>query len=361
MSDATGQLLLDTLRLIPGDARALRARWMSAATRSRARAIASWAAFEDCELWLRRRLADLDVLNAVPSELREPLQQAARRAAQAHLAIDEEAVRVITLLGDANVPVILIKGQARRAALPKALGDTRRTSDIDLLIPWQHAEAAWRLLRDRSFQAVPVPPWVPPPHREMWGTSRHHLRPLIGPGGVAVELHVSTSWELPPPDAWERLAASAREHGWRGLTVRCPSGTEMLWHALTHAKIGTPEAWRVRFWLDGATAMALEPIDWTVIETRLASPESPGPQSLRWLHAASRVAGRTLPDGLARRPYPLARMLDWRLGVCRPHWGRAVREKLVDEATRSEAHIGVANIAARLGYGLWRAATATRP
>jgi len=193
-----------------------------------------------------------------------------------------------------------------------------------------------------------------------------------------VELHVSTSWELPPDVAWERLSTTAREHGWRGLTVRCPCGTELLWHALTHAGVGGPNAWRLRFWLDGATALALEPIDWSLIAERLAGPESPGPAATRWLHAAASLAGMPLPPELSPRPYPLADILQWRVSVWRREsWGRAVREKLLDEATRTEAGISLAplaggrgfmvhvrrrlaTIAARLGYLLWRAARSSR-
>lgn len=376
MTDGLGRLLLDTLRFTPGDAASLRERWAHPRVAARGAAIAAWAAWEDAELWLRRRLHDLEILERAPASLRDALQRAGHRAAQAHLAIDAETERVVTALAAADVPCLLIKGQARRAMAPPSLLDTRRTSDVDILIRASDAMDAWDALRAGGYAPLAPHPDAPPPRSDMWGESRHHLRPLVRPGGVAVELHVSTSWELPPAAAWERLSATAREYAWRGLTVRCPSATELLWHALTHAKVETPTAWRLRFWLDGSTAMVLAPVDWDVITGRLATPETPGPLSLPWLHAAAALAGVTPPPALAARPYPLKRILQWRLAVYqRRALGRALREKLIDEATRTEAGFGlaplvagravtvrarrrVATIAARLGYALWRAAFA---
>jgi hypothetical protein len=375
VTERLGRLLLDTLRLVPGDADALRRRWTAPDVLARAAAIATWSAWEGTALWLRRRLADLDVLPRLPGALAEPLRRAGLRAAQAHLAIDAETEQVVRLLGAHEIACLLIKGPARRVVAPPALSDTRGTSDVDLLIPATEAARAWSLLRAAGYAPLAPHPGAPPPRTEMWGESQHHLRPLVRPGGVAVELHVSTSWELPPAVAWERLSATARAYPWRGLTVRCPSGTELLWHALTHAQIADPVAWRLRFWLDAATAMAVEPPDWDVIAVRLGGPESPGPTAALWLDAAAALAGVVLPPAIAPRRYPLERMLTWRVSVYgRRALGRALREKLIDEATRAEAGIGLApavagrgvtlharrrlaTIAARLGYALWRAAS----
>jgi hypothetical protein len=146
----------------------------------------------------------------------------------------------------------------------------------------------------------------------------------------------------------------------------------MAWHAFTHAKLQITMAWRLWFWLDAATALAQGPIDWSVFSARLGSPESPPPTTgRRWLGVAAELAGVTPPPDLApARPYPLVRMMEWRLRAFRAR--RAVRVKLVDEATRAEAGLGMAplntgralpihlrrrlaSVAARIAYALWSA------
>ena len=297
------------------------------------------------------------------------------RAHQGHVAIDAEGARVASLLGGAGVPVFLIKGLARRAILPPRLLPTRSTTDVDILVPGPEAAKAWQTLRAAGYEPLALPPGAAPLRGEMWGESRHHLRPLARAGGPAVEVHVSTSWELTAESAWERMTAAPRDTSWCGVPVRVPSSTEMAWHAYTHAKLGTPEAWRLWFWLDGATTLAQPGIAWRTFTERLTLPEAPAPdQGLRWLGAAAALAGVTLPPALtAPRPYPLLRMLEWRLRAFRT-FGRKVRWKLVDEATRMEAGLGfaelagralpfhlrrrLASMAARLAYAVWSAGRA---
>jgi hypothetical protein len=379
VNGGTGRLLLETLQFATPDAASLRARWAEPQVVRRGAAMAAWARWEGAALWLHRRLSDLGILPQLSAALREALQRAAHLAAQAHLAIDAETERVVAALRDAAVESILIKGSARRVLARPPLSDTRRTSDVDVLIPVAAAERAWRALRAAAYAPIPGPPGTPPPRGDMWGASRHHLWPLARPGGAAVELHVSTSWELAPEDAWRRLSASATSHQWRGLALRCPAPTELLWHALTHAEIHDPAGWRLRFWLDAATALALGPVEWSLIEPRLGTPELPHRDAgRRWLQAASTLAGIVLPAALESRDrYPLQRIVQWRLALqATPLLGRALREKLVDESTRAEMGAGLAppapgralslqlrhraaTVAARLGYIVWRAAQST--
>jgi hypothetical protein len=317
-----------------------------------------------------------------PPTLARPLRRAALRAAQGHLAIDAETERVVTLLGAAAVPCILIKGPARRVAAPPWLVDTRATSDVDVLVPAPHAETAWRALRSDGYEPLPLGVGAPAPRGELWGVSPHHLQPLVRPGGVAVDLHVSTQEELAPDEAWQRLCATARECRWRDRMVRVPSATEMTWHALTHAKAMYPPGWRLRFFLDAATAMALGPLDWPVIMNRMDSSESTDPTAARrWLAAAADLAGVALPEALApARPYAQALMLEWRLRVCGTRLGLAARGELLTESTRAALGLGWAplvtarplrirvrrrlvrvarrrlvNVAARVAYAVWGA------
>ena len=382
MSAALARLVLETLRLAPaGGSADLAARWSGPDVAARAEAIGVWAAWEGGEQWLLRRLAETGALAGAPPALVNSLRQATREHAAAGMAVDDETARVVRELASLGVAAVLLKGPARRAAVALyPMGAARRTSDVDVLVPTADAERAWRRLAALGY--TPVYPFDParamPGESELWGPSRHHLRPIRRPGGAAVELHVSTSWELPPATAWARHSGSGTtEVPWQGLSVRVPSATELLWHGLTHAKPSEPGAWVLRFWLDAASLLAAPAVDWMTIAQRLGGAELPDRERAeRWLAAAAQLAGVTLPTALApRRPDPLLRLMAWRLTVfARAGMNASWRSKLLDEATRAELGVGVApliggrswpivlrrrtaSVSARLLYGAWRAAT----
>jgi len=380
MSRALARLLLDTLRLTPVPDRArLAERWADPGVAAKAGAIAAWIAYEQGEQWLLRRLADSGALSCAPATLVESLQLAARTDAKAGLAVDAETADVLQLLAVKGVPCVLLKGPARRAAVALyPMADARRTADVDLLVPAVAAEGAWRLLVSAGYS--PLYPFDPdrarPGESELWrfGPNPHHLRELTRPGGASVEIHVSSGRQLPADVAWERMSRDATELRWQGLTVRVPSATELLWHGLTHAKPSEQGGWVLRYWLDASAVLAAANVDWTAIEARMATKELPDPLRARmWLSAAAQLAGVTLPEAAASpRAFPLLRFIAWQLRVfARPRMGTAWREKLLDEAERTELgfslaplvagrswpiHVRrrIATLAARAAYLAWR-------
>ena len=381
MTAALAELLLDTLRL-GSQPEGLRSRWAAPALTSHADAMAAWIAWERGEQWLLRRLGDAGALDVAPAPLVEALRAASREQAKAGMAVDAETADVVRMLAAHGIPCILMKGPARRAAAALyPYADARRTADVDVLVRAGDAEPAWRLLAAAGYAPLyaPGPATVAHDESELWMRSRHHLRPLIRPGHAAVELHVSTSWELPAEAAWERNTAGASEIEWQGLTVRVPSATELLWHGLTHGLVwgggpASPAAWVLRYGLDTAAIHAVAKVDWGLIAQRLGGPELPdGDRARMWLSAASQLSGLPLPASVApQQPFPLLRLISWRLAafasrMVTPRW----RTKLLDEATRMELQLPpaeldpgqrwhvilrrrTASLAARGAYGGWR-------
>jgi len=352
VSGSLAELLLDTLRLAPpSDAQELARRWSSPDVAARADGIAAWIAWEQAEQWLLRRLTDCGVLASVPPTLAAALQQAARRDAKAGLAVDADAADALSVLAEARIPCVLLKGPARRAAAASlVLGDARMTRDVDVLVRTSDAETAWRLFVARGW--VPYqydPAHLPPGETEMRGPSPYHLRTLIRPGRAAVELHVSIHRDLPPAVAWDRFSGTAQKISWQGLEVRVPAPTELLWHALVHARATSGPGWSLRYWLDAASVLAAGPVDWDTIVSRLDSGEPPGRTiAARWLSAATWLAGVHDPTACgASTPLALERLVAWRLAVLTHRdpdgsW----TEKLLDEGTRAEAGLGLAPLIA---------------
>jgi hypothetical protein len=339
-------LLLDTLRLTGERAPDLADAWRNATAARSGGALGAWAAWERVDLWLHHRLSAWGVLPSLAPAPRGALHHAARAAAQAHLAVDGETELVIGFLTRAGFPSVLLKGPARRILLPPPWTDVCRTSDVDVLLRVEDAETAWHALRAAGYQ-----PWYREGGRpdrgetDVWGPSPVHLRPLARPGGAAVELHVTTVAGLAPAAAWSRLTRDARAVAWRGLDVLVPSATEMAWHALTHADLVEPGAWRLGLLLAGATALLAGPIAWDTIAARLETAEVPDRErAAQWLQAAAGLAGlATFPLAVARGPLALRRLVEWRLAVFdRPWLGRAARDKLLEAAARTEADLGAA-------------------
>ena len=379
MSSPVAELLLDTLRLAPpSDPQRLARGWTSPDVAARAGGIAEWIAWEQAAQWLLRRLAHVGALAAAPAALVATLEAVARRDAKAGMAVDADAMDAVRTIAALGVPCVLLKGPARRAsadALP--LAGARLTRDVDVLVPAADSERLWRHFRSQGY--VPYqydPECVPPGESEVQGPSPYHLRTLVRQGGAAVELHLSTERGLPAQQAWDRLWSSARTVKWQGLDVRVPSFTELVWQALTHADVAGSAGWSFRYWLDAASVIAVQPVDWATIAARLGATNTGGRRlALSWLSAAFRLAGtESPPEVRAPDPPSLERIVAWRLAVFArseglPGW----REKLLDEGTRASVGLPLAplvggrawpihlrrraaSLAARTTYLAWRCA-----
>lgn len=379
-------LLLDTLRLRdPVPPNDLAARWHSVASRTVA-AMGRAMEYEGAAAWLLRRLGDRGLLSCPPAALVDDLRRGARRDAVVAMRVDAQAETVLARLAEWGIPTVLLKGVARRAAATLyPYADARALLDVDLLVEEGVADGIERrLLRAGYHHAAPADA-TPPGH--------HHLRPLTLGGEPPVELHTSTSRDVPALEAWRRANDGAADLDWQGRRIRVPCATELLWHATAHALHTGPPGFRLRHYLDAAVVLASgRAIRWDRISERLRGPEvGDRALALRWLRGAAELAGTELPDpdGLgaegaaptgAPAPAgprtssrsPVLHALAWRLAVFgRLRTSSPWREKLLDEGTRAQLGlpyapldpsrspgIGVrrraAAIAGRSIYRLWR-------
>ena len=361
-------LLLETLRVVPQTSeRELAASWRIVDTGG----MRGLVEFEVAALWLHMRLKELGAFpeSATNSGFWRWLAAAAKKIAAKNMLVESRTSVLLRHLRLADAPHVLIKGSARqRAAHLYPYAAARPTNDLDVLV--QDSEIA--SLRDRLMAAgyrYAFPEEATP-------KGHYHLRPLADDSGVPVELHVSTASSLSPSEAWSRTASGALEIDVGGEKSRIPSATELLWHGITHGVLHEARAYRLRFFLDATSILASQSeVDWDAIDRRLDSPETNDrSHTVAWLGTAAWLAGVPLPDRVARgvKPFPLRRVMRWRLGVFRSRpLGSRVRRKLLEEGTRGEAGMPLlatvagttfplrirrrtAARAARASYLLWR-------
>ena len=351
MTPDTIAVLLDTLRLRGGaEAASLRERWAQVPTKG----LRALAEYEGVALWLHRRLQEI---GAAPSaSFREKLRRAAMRSGADNARIDAQALAVLTRLESAGFRCLLIKGQARRAAVARyPYADARPLSDVDLLVPEPEADAAWTLLCETGFRRVYEEPvdW----------TADHHRPTIIDDSEVSVELHTTTGDSVSADEAWRRATTAADEVDWQGRRRLVPNATELLWQALSHAVSDGTRGFRLRTFHSMAVVLASdETIDWTEMSKRLASGEiraadrrstARAEHVREILGVAAWLAGVSLPHAFAPRSRPdVARLLLWRARVLSSKRSESVRDRLLDESLRVEAHLPLTP--ATPGYGVWR-------
>ena len=350
-SATTGEvadLLLTTLRLRGDcDVAGLRRRWADLDPAG----LAALAEYEGSVLWLHRRLRELGLFDVVPANLSEWLSTRARRLTARNLLVDAQRDDLVAILNDLRVPHVLLKGVARRLVADRyPYADARATSDVDVLVPEQLALSSWEQLLKAGFTATSG--------RTASYDGHFHLPPLINGRAVNVEIHTSTSSCLPAAIAWRRFDRSAQVAACQGGRTQVPAATELLWHAITHAPLPDPVAFRLRFLQDAEVGWAAgAEIDWSEIASRFGSAELPDRAlARRWLGTATQLSG--VPDTetyLGSLPaLDLSQALSWRLTVfrllgardvraTRSIWGRhpvsRARRLLIDEATRAAAEL----------------------
>jgi hypothetical protein len=367
-------LLLDTLRLRGGpDAESLRARWARVPTKG----LRALAEYEGVALWLHRRLQEIGALP--PASFREKLRRAALLNGADNARIDAQALSVLSRLEGAGFRCALIKGQARRAAVAHyPYADARPLSDVDLLVPEAEADGAWNLLCATGFRRI---------YEDTVAWKADHHRPtIIDDSEVSVELHTTTGDGVPAAEAWRRATQDADTVEWQGRYVHVPNATELLWQALSHAVSDGTRGFRLRTFHSMAVVLASQAeIDWAVVAERIVTNEIRGAdrESAAYhehvreiLGIAAGLAGVRLPAGLAPRVVPdLTRLLLWRARVLSSKQGESVRDRLLEEALRVEAHLPLtpatpgygflrgfrrrgASAVARVAYYAWRARAA---
>ena len=259
--------------------------------------ITELAWYEGASLWLYRRLATLGLRDGVAGPIREALRLQVLGVAGINLRIDEAARQVLQLLGRAGIPVVALKGIARRALASRwPLLDARPVSDVDLLLSPDEVVPAWEFLRGQGYTLAL-------PGSEQRYTDHHHLPGLIGPGGGAIELHRSTSLTLGPSEAWARLRGDAETVQWQGIEILVPSPTELVWHSISHAATDGVLGFRIRHWLDLVGLLtAGAPVDWDAIGQRIIAEPVPDALTLKpvnptvlrqWLGGAAELLAKS--------------------------------------------------------------------
>jgi Uncharacterised nucleotidyltransferase len=335
MVDPVG-LLVDTLRFGEADEDGLQRAWRAVRTEGLARLIA----YEQCEIWLYRRLKTLELLDGVAPALADWLAKRARGITARNLIVDAQMSATVRALNDLGVPHVILKGAARRllaAELPYA--DARWMSDVDVLVPADLARSTWDAFAAAGYRVAFDPALTPKEH--------YHLLPVVNDLSVVVEIHSSTSNDMLPEEAWRRQAECGRAIETPGGPTRVPEATELFWHGLTHGLRHGVDFFRLRYLLDVSSIWASgQPIDWDLLRARFDGREIEDVASARiWLGAAAWLAGRTVDD----HPFgPLSsghlrRLLRWRLAVLRrlAPTGRST-EKLLEESVRAEFGLPVA-------------------
>jgi hypothetical protein len=360
-----GALLLQTLRFAGGPATAgLREAWRGA----RLEDLQALVQSERCGTWLLRRLTELSLDRELDPALMTWLVAQVRAGAARNMLIESRALDLGRWLTARGVPFVFLKGTARRLAAGLYPGiEARVTTDVDVLIRASDAQSVWTALQEDGYRPASVPEATPGGH--------HHLIPLSHVDGVAVELHTSTMPGAAAEMEWRRSTDRALPVDRDGLRLLIPSATEMLWQSVTHAEIDGPPAYDLRHFQDAAVLLATADIHWPIITARFVAGEiRDGARMRGWFAAAAWLAGVRLPAELDAGPgaFDLERALQWRYLVCRSVGSRPrVMARLLDEATRSEAGLGmaqcragtplprrarrrIATTLARCGYLVWR-------
>jgi hypothetical protein len=312
----TAALLLETLRLDEhAEPEELRAAWMNADTTR----LGLLVQFEGCALWLRRRLGEINALDAGDRRFRVWLEHRSREISARNILVDAQTDRVARALSDGDVPFVLIDGAARRALVDTVpYADARATNDVDVLIPAESARHAWDHLRRVGYE----PAVLPADRSSVTQAGHFHLQTMWDRWRVAVELHTSTSHAVSAGEAWRRVSSGARRVERAGALVSVLSDpTELVWEALTQALEHDWEAFRLRFLLDATVIWAAGmSVNWAEITRRLDAPEVRNRYyAVQWLGAAAALAGVSLPEELADRvkPFDLRLVLTSRLALIR--------------------------------------------
>ena len=305
------RLLLDTLRFGEAPpAERLAAAWAEADVRGLARLVT----FEGCAIWLHRRLRQIAALQRVDPVFGAWVVGEARDQTARNLLIEAEAQTVAEIFHGLNVPHVFMKGVARRLTADRyPFADARVTSDVDVLVPADHAREAWHGLRRAGYERTR--PTAPP------RPQHHHLSALWSERSVAIEVHISNARRVPPAEAWRRHYEAGVDVERGGVRFRVPPATELFWSGMAHGLLAPDVAFFLVLLLDAAVIWASDAlVDWPEIRRRLDTGEIVDrTAAAAWLGAAAALSGVEPPTALEGRiaPFDLERALRLRLAVFR--------------------------------------------
>jgi hypothetical protein len=206
---------------------------------------------------MHERLAQGPSGDAIPAPVKERLQQSFRRTTLRNLAIGRQLVRATSLLRDAGISSVALKG-AFLAFFAYRTPALRPMRDLDLLVQPQDAVRAFEVLKSHGYRsALDGTP-------EAYFADRIHLPPLVGPDGIPLELH----HRLTPPDLphFRRF----EEHLWScrigktvgGIEILFPRAEDMLLHLCIHATLDHQLDVGPLALMDIAMLVETESLDW---------------------------------------------------------------------------------------------------
>jgi hypothetical protein len=142
--------------------------------------------------------------------------------------------QTLQLFADAGIPTIVLKGPALIELYYGDIG-VRPMSDIDVLVPPEHSDAACRLLLRSGWTEKTGVPLT---------TLRvtHHAGTFVGEGGRELDLHWSAMQKQASDDAFWALARPIDVHGVPTLAL---SPTDQLLHVVVHGtgRFAAPVRW----------------------------------------------------------------------------------------------------------------------
>jgi hypothetical protein len=200
----------------------------------------------------------------VPTEVLAALRQVHEEAGARNALLLHDLARVQTVLAEAGVPSVALKGTALVAAYYPAIG-ARHVGDIDLLVaPAQLARAAAVLAVAGVHPAPALPPLGADAPR---APGSDHLAGRETWSGFLLELHDRAPGGGP---AAEEILAASRLVEWHGHALRIPSPIDLAGIACVHAIAKHRTDWRLRA-RHVADLGALEaggPLGWDAVRAR---------------------------------------------------------------------------------------------
>lgn len=245
-------------------------------------------------LWVAIRRRGL--AGGLPSTVREYLWKIHLLSVLRNRRLKDQAISVVRVLNSIGIEPVLLKGGA--FLFDKTFGDpsSRVMADLDMLVPREHADHCWGVLRSKGYDPI----------GGSYDYSRHHhLMPLLhSEDEGTIEIHrealpSSAAAIMPSTLVWKH-AQSVRESG---VVFHVPDPTTRILHNVLHATLVNRGYARGDISLRSLHELALiqtqcgTQIDWMTIRTLM---DRGGKATIlnAWLYAAHRLFACPLPDGV---------------------------------------------------------------
>lgn len=261
----------------------------------------------------------------LPSKVREYLWKIYLLNALRNRRLKQQAISTVRVLNSIGIEPVLLKGGA--SLFDKTFGDpsSRVMADLDMLVPRDHADHCWSVLRSNGYDPI----------GGNYDYSRHHhLMPLLhAEEEGAIEIHRealprSAAAIMPSTLVWTHNQ-SIKESG---VVFHVPDPTTRILHNILHAALVNRGYARGDISLRSLHELALiqsqyeKQIDWRSIRTLM---DRGGKSKVlnAWVYAAHRLFAGPMPDGLRPTRRVVAHYTRTRLQV---RWRRT--EDIIEKA-----------------------------